>query len=111
MVFLRRANLDEKEFSREALDVVARILEDGIDTIYNPADSFYQQLREGPRAVAKESDADVEDVANTDAVGGAIGAGVGSVLPGVGTAAGGVAVAAGASVGAIVGKVIAWLID
>ncbi|TGB13324.1 hypothetical protein, partial [Streptomyces sp. MZ04] len=63
----------------------------------------------GVQTTAKASSPVLEDMANADAAGGALGAGVGAVVGGVGAVPGGIAGAAGASTGAAIGHLIDWL--
>ncbi|SFN74786.1 hypothetical protein SAMN05216386_1695 [Nitrosospira briensis] len=93
----------------EGMEVAARILDDGRDSIYSPDHSFYKLLQQGaPRAAARDS---LEDTANADTVGAAVGGGVGLVVGGVGAGPGAVAGGAGASLGFVLGTAIGWLFD
>lgn len=87
----------------EVLDVVEQILIDGASTIYDYNNNFYRMLY-GQDISQRGA---LSDMADSDAVGGAMGAAAGLALAGVGAAAGGVAGAAGASAGAGLAHVIA----
>ena len=93
------------------MEIAARILEDGQDSIYSPDHSFYKLLQEGKgssRSAAREV---LSDMADLDGVGAAAGGAVGSFFGGIGAAPGAVAAGAGASAGAAIGHAIIWLFD
>ncbi|MFE5795521.1 hypothetical protein ACFQ8C_23495 [Streptomyces sp. NPDC056503] len=113
-----RSAKDTEGYVDAGLEQAALILEDGASTIYAPDFSFYRLLSEGrgdggggggTTVMAKESNGDLEDTANADAVGAAAGGGAGLALAGVGAAAGAAAGAAGASLGWAIGSFLAWL--
>ena len=93
----------------DGIEVAARMLEDGLDSIYSPDFSFYKLLQEGQgssRAAARDA---ISDIGSADTIGATAGGAIGLVAGGVGAGPGAVAGGAGASVGAIVGHIIAWI--
>jgi hypothetical protein len=87
----------------EGMEVAARILEDGQDSIYSPEHSFYNLLEEGQglsRAAARDA---ISDIGTFDTIGATAGGAIGSAAGGVGAGPGAVAGGAGASVGAAIG--------
>jgi hypothetical protein len=93
----------------DGMEFAARILEDGLDSIYSPDHSFYKlvQERRGSSGTTAR-DATFGDVADVDGVGAAAGGAVGW---GAGGAAGGAAGAVVGGAGASAGFAIAWAID
>jgi hypothetical protein len=95
----------------EGMDVAARILEDGQDSIYSPEHSFYALLAEGQglsRAAARDA---ISDIGTFDTIGATAGGAIGSAAGGVGAGPGAVAGGAGASVGAAIGHAVVAIWD
>jgi hypothetical protein len=92
----------------DGMDVAARILEDGQDSIYSPDFSFYKLMEEGRGSRAAARDA-LSDIGSADTIGGAAGGAVGSVAAGVGAGPGAVAGGAVASAGAIGYHIGSWI--
>jgi hypothetical protein len=92
----------------DGMDVAARILEDGRDSIYSPDFSFYKLLEEGKGSRAAARDA-LSDIGSADTIGGTVGGAAGTVFGGVGAAPGAVAGGAVASAGAVGYVVGGWI--
>jgi hypothetical protein len=96
----------------DGMEVAARMLEDGQDSIYSPDYSFYKLLQEGKgssRAAARDA---ISDIGSFDTIGATAGGAIGSVAGlGVGAGPGAVAGGVGASVGAAAGHLIVWIFD
>jgi hypothetical protein len=93
----------------EGMEVAARMLEDGRDSIYSADHSFHKMLRE-ERLSAKASAGDtVSVVSSADTIGATVGGAVGTAAAGVGAGPGAVAGGAAASAGAVIGAVLAWI--
>jgi hypothetical protein len=94
----------------ETGQAVARMLEDGRDSIYSPDFSFYRRMDPNGRAGATLRGT-VDDIKDADAIGATGGGFVGTVVPGLGTAAGAASAGAGASAGAAIAHFVDWLFD
>lgn len=106
-----RSRFREAGGLEEGMDVAARILEDGQNSIYSSDHSFYRLLQGGAtQARANERDA-IDNIKDSDAMGAAIGGGIGTVAGGLGAAPAAAASAAGASAGVAIGSFIRWLFD
>ena len=95
----------------EGMEVAARILEDGQDSIYSPEHSFYNLLEEGQgssRTAARDA---ISDIGTFDTIGATAGGAIGSAAGGVGAGPGAVAGGAGASVGAAIGHAVVAIWD
>jgi hypothetical protein len=95
----------------DGMEVAARMLEDGADSIYTPEFSFYKLLQEGQaasRAVARDA---ISDIGSMDTIGATAGGAVGSVAGGVGAGPGAVAGGVGASAGAAAVHLVHWVIS
>ncbi len=87
----------------EGMEVAARILEDGQDSIYSPDNSFYYLLQQGSsRAAGRDA---ISDIGSMDTIGATAGGAVGSVAVGVGAGPGAVAGGVGASAGAAIAHI------
>jgi hypothetical protein len=105
----QRSRFREAGGLEEGMEMAARILEDGQNSIYSPDHSFYRLLQGGAtRAGAKERDV-IDNIKDSDTMGAAAGGGVGILVGGIGAPAGAAAGAAGASVGVAIGSLIRLL--
>lgn len=101
-----RADLPQSDGVQQVLESVAKMMEDGASTIYDPDFGFYQTVGSGTTAVARDA---VDTIKDADALGATGGGFAGTLIPGVGTAAGAAAGGAGASAGAAIVELIDWL--
>jgi hypothetical protein len=91
-----RRSRNREDGLAEGMEVAARILDDGQDTIYSPDHSFYKLLQEGQgtsRTAARDA---LSDIGSADTIGGAAGGAVGAAVGGVGAGPGAVGASAGA---------------
>ena len=86
----------------EGMEVAARMLEDGEDSIYSPDHSFYKLLEAGQESRTTARDA-ISDIGSFDTIGATAGGAIGSAAGGVGAGPGAVAGGLGASAGAAIG--------
>ncbi len=106
-----RSRYREHRGITEGMEIAARFLEDGQDSIYSPDHSFYKLLGEGQglsRAAARDV---ISDIGSFDTIGATAGGAIGSAAGGIGAAPGAVAAGAGASVGAAVGHALVAIWD
>jgi hypothetical protein len=93
----------------EGMEVAARIMEDGQDSIYSPDHSFYKLLQEGQgssRAAARDA---LSDIGSMDTIGATVGGATGSLGGGIGAAPGAVIGGTVGSAGEAVLSLIRWL--
>ena len=92
----------------EGMEMAARILEDGKDSIYSPNHSFYKVFPGGQGTTARFG---LGGVADADGVGATAGGVWGSLAAGVGAGPGAIVGGASASAGAVLSDAIDWIID